>query len=399
MDILKNQSEFDDVIRLKELFSTYMKPLVSDVMLEGPYMEEGNRRRDLPVSFDTKHRIRIYFSENSSVYFTLKRSVPFSIEEKIFLEDLVLHVSSYRAMGRDLMTKGLEIVEKCIARNVDAGHADMVYRLIRVFSTWAEQHKSKEDTPISAGIYFNRNKISGESLFSKDRHAYLRKLGSARDMMMVLSNNGMIMKWENIAGHTKRHPDILAPMSCENIAAWTDSRHKAAICLTPSGEILLFKNKKLLFAKKGRRWRCLPHSLLINNFVMEYSGENEKEVRKAAYLTSLDLAFTGKDKSVMLILAPEEEAGKAFPFTAPAEICDTVKTIAGSKKFFEIPRRERAELCLAGGTVILDREGRIIATAPQPDQRVSSVRNLPFRFEQSTRGIKICAGNIEILKK
>lgn len=399
MDTLKNQSEFDDAIRLKELFSTYMKPLVSDVMLEGPYMEESNRRHDLPVSFDTKHRIRIYFSQNTNVYFTLKRPVPFSIEEKILLEDLVLHVSSYRAMGRDLMTKGLEIVEKCIARNVDAGHADMVYRLICIFSTWAEQKTNKDGIFLNAGIYFNKNKTSGENIFDHDRHEYLHKLGSVQDMMLVLSNNGMILKWENIARRTKKHTDLLAPLSYENIAAWTDSRHKAAICMTPAGELLLFKNKKLLFAKKGRRWRCLPHSLLINNFVMEYDSENEKKVRKAVYLTSLDIAFTEKDKNVMLIVGPDRESGKHPSFPAIPTICNAVREIAGSQKFFEIPRRQRAELCLAGGTIILDRNGCIIGTAPHPDHNADPARNVPHWLKPDTRGIRICGGNIEILKK
>lgn len=399
MDILKNQNDFDNAVRLKELFSAHMKPLVSDVMLEGPYMEEENSRRDLAVSFDTKHRIRIYFSRESTVYFTLKRSVPFSIEEKIFLEDLVLHISSYRAMGRDVMTRGQEIVEKCIARNIDAGQADMVFRLIRLFSTWAEQKKDGDDTALTAGIYFNKNKTAGENIFARDRHDYLLKLGSARDMMLVLSNNGMILKWENIAGYKAKHPGLLAPLAFENLASWTDSRHKAAICLTPGGEILLFKNKKLLFAKKGRRWRCLPHSLLINNFIMEYDDEDEKSVRKAAYLTSLDLAFAGRDKDIVLILAPNEENAMKFFFPAAPEVCDAVRTIAGSKKFFEIPRPQRTELCLAGETIILDRSGRIIAAAPQPDQKAVPVRNILSVFKKNSRGIRICGGNIEILKK
>ena len=64
---------------------------------------------------------------------------------------------------------------------------------------------------------------------------------------------------------------------------------KIGVCLLEEGDILLFKDKMLVFAKRSGNWTCFTHQVVIEKMADRTS--DYEEVRRAVYLSALDTSF------------------------------------------------------------------------------------------------------------
>ena len=175
---------------------------------------------------------------------------------------------------------------------------------------------------------------------------------------------------------------------------------KVGICLTKQGDILIFKDKNLLFAKRGGRWICYSHEEIVSK-LSEKAGDSE-DVRKAIYLSALDTSFNGfggcivhlnnselpnvlkhiddpdvldkscydtiqevrKNKSFFTLLENLNSETESFDDFLKDEKCvkaATLRQLIVGRKFQELDRKFRQDLIAMDGATIIDYDGTIIA--------------------------------------
>ena len=64
---------------------------------------------------------------------------------------------------------------------------------------------------------------------------------------------------------------------------------KIGVCLNAEGDVLIFKEKSLLFAKRSGTWVCYSHEEIVDK--LSERARDYEEVRKSIYLSALDTSF------------------------------------------------------------------------------------------------------------
>jgi hypothetical protein len=150
-----------------------------------------------------------------------------------------------------------------------------------------------------------------------------------------------------------------APHRLGSIAGWC-SNTRVAVALTRSGEILVFKDKKLQFAKRRGIWQYYPHETIIKRLAVGSS-----ELRQAVYETCLDVSFarTGGCISILIASGLKKMDGilKEADLIENKE-CTRTKLLAAylKKPFQHLDRRLRQELVSIDGATVLTRNGKLI---------------------------------------
>ena len=353
------------------IISEYILPLIHGAALEGPC--EGMQHIREIVSFDTQHRMRIALPENNGMYLLLKRAVPFTHEEKEFIDNIVtrmfLENIHKRTSYHFIMC---EAIEHALSLRLAGKHAATLYQVIQVYTQWSSETYEGQRLEHTTGICLNKQKSGGMSLYSLKNTDVAKILGSTNDTIMLLDKDGIIFGVENIStilGSYKKNLNTLAPVLLNDIALWAGMSGKIAIRLTAHGEILIFTGKSLVFAKRRSLWRCFPHKTLLDAMLSEEISKEDERLKKAVYLTLLDLAFS-KQGACIGILAKEGNRHPALEgikadtlLSAPSSegMGRILKNVIGSHKFYELPRKIRMSLCSIDGALVLDRAGTVLA--------------------------------------
>ncbi|MDL2284015.1 hypothetical protein LJC19_02580 [Oxalobacter sp. OttesenSCG-928-P03] len=366
----------------RDILEIYIQPMMHGAVMSGPFTDAI--RPFSGVVYDTQHRIKIFVTESERIYFIFQRRLPFGAGEKNLIEDIIVRlrkmnvqdsVSDYACV--------LEAMDRVISSHINRDHSDLVFSLIQMYRTWAGRICEEAHPVHTTGIYFNRQKPTGCNIFTMFDEGLIRTVGSTDKTFLTVDRNGYVQSVENMmptAVQIKKQQDVLAPVSLADIAVWTDYRSKAAIRLTEKGDILLFRDRKLVFAWIFSQWRYFPHDAILDEIFSEDISQEEKEVRKAVYLTSLDVAFNGRGARIGILDDPERKQKRLkrihsryrLSSDMQAEKNSLLSTILGARKFHEIPRRIRAELCLLDGVLILGRQGDVFAGSKGPQKNKAS---------------------------
>ncbi|MEG1500285.1 MAG: hypothetical protein RR400_04405, partial [Clostridia bacterium] len=232
---------------------------------------------------------------------------------------------------------------------------------------------------------------------------FIALLSDGKKSVLELDKNGYLIS-HNIFDKQKRVASI-CPFNYSSIAKHC-GENKIGLTLLENGDMLLFKNYNLVFAKRRGIWNSYSHSELVE-ILSNKSAHAIKELRRAIYISALDVSFSGqggciaylnKDcaKNVLNlididdILSEEyynlklqnekEESEKLYgilenknaaPITNVSfenyinnKNCvktSALKAIIGDKKFHQLHRKLREELISIDGATIVDFDGTIIA--------------------------------------
>jgi hypothetical protein len=153
-----------------------------------------------------------------------------------------------------------------------------------------------------------------------------------------------------------------APNRHGALAAWA-SDGRVALALNRLGEILAFRDGRLVFARRSGRWHFLTHETVVK----QMSGPKDETLRKAVYESLLDASFSRTGACVGLVL---HDAGHTWRDLVDQgdriRAGNTVKTRALAKsingqRFSELDRRLRAELLAIDGATVLSHLGEVLA--------------------------------------
>jgi hypothetical protein len=184
-------------------------------------------------------------------------------------------------------------------------------------------------------------------------------LANGIDTMFVAGSDGRVFNLISLPSGDISY----APHRFGSIAAWCDTKNRVALALNRNGEILLFKDQRLQFAKRRGAWRFYSHEPVLNQFGYGLP----RRLKEAIYETCLDVSFARTGGCIAVL--SKQNVPKLRQYVNSEDIIDetlTVKTTLLSKAvrgdtFQAIDRRLRLELLSMDGATIVDHQGNILA--------------------------------------
>jgi hypothetical protein len=344
---------------LQRLAGEYLCPLFPGAWLAGSIPSTG---QDLRVARPDARSLAFKVDAGDGYRLVLRRGEPFGPTAQRIVRSFV---DALREIEPALSTVYEPDVlrtlqKKVLARAIYGGDGqDPLLAIFDWLEEWAERSYEGQSVRGALGI---------------DPHAHgaaltLDELGSL-EFSAVLSNGIDTMVWVDAQGRVVGHecldapgvPPSFAPYFHAALAAWAvDGR--VALALTRRGEILVFKDAQLLFAKRAGRWHFLTH----RSFVTRMPVPNSLAVRRAVYESCLDASFAERGACIGVVTRGQASRWEEVVIssdrlrTKGSLKARTLDLLIGGRSFFELDRRLRLELLSIDGALVLDHRGKVLA--------------------------------------
>jgi hypothetical protein len=234
-----------------------------------------------------------------------------------------------------------------------------VLKALDQLSLWAS--RLYEGKPIAAAFGFQPN-AQADSVLLEDmcQQDFCAVLSNGFDTLICFDRDGRFATHDSLDS-----PDTspsFAPNRQASIAAWTVDG-KIALVLNRLGEILIFKDTQLVFARRSGTWHFLTHEPVLS----QMGNIGLPEVRKAVYESCLDASFARTGACLGIVkssqstrwkeLAPSQDDHLAEARSVKAR---TLFRAVSDLPFQSLDRRFRQELLAIDGAAILDHRGTIL---------------------------------------
>lgn len=181
------------------------------------------------------------------------------------------------------------------------------------------------------------------------------------ETMITVSSDGFISEFLDLYPNASCS---FAPQYSRTIAEWCTG-DRVVVSLNRNGEILLFREKCLVFAWRRGRWRHFVHEPILG----QMQNVSNKELRRCIYETCLDVSFgrTGGCIGVMLekhasLLPSLVKDPDRLPQGTSAKARVLTELLADKQRQFKsLPRRLRQAMAAIDGALVLDHRGKVLA--------------------------------------
>lgn len=362
--------------------------------------EEPSSSRDACVAQGSGGTVLVKFRKADEYRYIVKRVQPFKNFEVSIIKSIIEEMSKiYATKIAHEYRKQIEhiITEKAICKSITNNFATL-QNLLTALSNWGMRTYEGNHATFGFIISHKKAKETNENLNIKNflNKDFCALLGDGTETFIEISANGYLLNY--ITSPKTTTENLLVPyeyLKMANLCTGT----KIGVCLLTDGDILIFKDKMLTFAKRSGSWVCFSHQVIIDKLA-DRVAEGE-EIRKAIYLSSLDTSFnkcggcvvhvSSNDRyNVLKHINPtdvlvedcynhimEENKSKSFfaeltqennyePFSSFIKQDKCTKTanlirIINGRKFHELGRKLRQELMGIDGATVIDYDGTILA--------------------------------------
>ena len=370
--------------------------------------EVESNPRDSEVALGPGGTVLIKPNKNDEYRLVLKRNIAFKASEVTLLRSIINEIAKVSNVGIDdksyLTRLNMTAMEKAICESISEVAGETLLNVLLHLETFS--NRTYEGKRITFGIIINEKQEAenpSDNLYYEDMFDY--------DFFAVLSNgvqscvefdkNGYYLG--HMALEKLRFRPTISPYDYISFCRYCDDA-RIGIVLTPNGEILLFKNRSLIYSKKRGVWNSYCHEEIIT-LLSNRTSQSIKEIRKSIYFTSLDVAFSGTGgclvylnkeftdealthididdilcekhfnlKKEQILEQPRKRNKKDANFIDYANLTYTdyvekfektktsaLKATIAGRKFHELNRKLREELASIDGATIVDWDGTIIA--------------------------------------
>jgi len=342
--------------QLRRAIIKYLSPLLSAEALSdtAPCTERGARVASLDPN-----RIAIKANDDDRERIVVYRNPGFVPEElqlaKDFMEELFnIHDATSREYRQDILSF---LPARAIARHL--GGMSAVKTVLRQFEKWAS--RTYEGNAITSSIGIDP-RVHGYDIELSDlfTHDFSAVLSNGFDTLLVVTPNGEVSG----AGQLVANQIGLdhSPYRLNSIADWCiDGR--VALVLNRLGEQLVFRSKKLAFAKRRGEWQYYAHEM----YVRQLQPPQNRALRESIYQSCLDISFSRTGGCIIVVrsgsmdtLANVVSDEDRLDGQNPSIKAKTIQTMA-NMKFQDLDRRLRQELLALDGATVLTHEGTIVA--------------------------------------
>ena len=365
--------------------------------------EEESTFRDSIVAQADGGAIKIKFTPEDNFRIIIKRAQPFKAFEMQLVKSVIEEMRKVVDLNLgDDYKKGFKnlIIEKAICKSLSNTSSKTISLILSEMNYWSQRTYEGNRTSLGC-IVTNKKQGKGcnpnlhiSKVFKNDFSALLT---DGKTSFMEISADGYISDY---ICHPKQIDfSLFAPYEFLQIATLSTGS-KIGISLNEQGDMLIFKNKSLVFARRGGNWICYSHDEIVSK-LSEHAGEFE-DVRKSIYLSALDASFNRSGGCIVHInngdrtgvLKHIDEADvlskEAYDFIQQEKInqsffnvgqdkateipnyedflqeekCTKIVTLAkliNGRKFQELDRKFCQELIAIDGALIIDYNGEILA--------------------------------------
>ncbi|MDD4110412.1 MAG: hypothetical protein PHS54_02535 [Clostridia bacterium] len=395
-----------DKISFTSMITEIVLPLFTGSQIVG---EELSSSRDFEAAQGPNGTILIKPSKSDEYRLIVQRNQPFKSNEIILVKAIIseLVLISSLGIGEPAYLHKLQhsAIEKAICSSLSENSGYVLLELLSEITKWAE--RTYEGRELTFGFVINELSVSPNPI----PNLHFSKLLS-NDFMALLSDGvkstiefdryGYLLKYISLKPRTNH---LICPQKYLSFASYC-SVNKIGVTLNEKGDMMVFKNNTLIFAKRRGIWNSFDHGTLID-LLSNKGSHTIKEIRRNIYITALDVSFAGnggcivylnRDNNTNQILncidsndlltenyynqkkkLEQEEAEKLYSFfkkpivendniSFEEHIADekSVKTsslisIISGKKFHELNRKLREELVSMDGAIVIDYDGTVIA--------------------------------------
>lgn len=368
--------------------------------------EEVSSPRDALVALGTGGSLLVKFRKEDEVRLVIKRIQPFKNFEvnlvKAILTELLELYNGELGKGEYFPVLQNHVIEKAICKSVSETSHETILKIVTEMSKWGNRTYEGQralfgflicsiKAPKNVNPNLHISKILNENFGAV--------IADGMKTCLKISSDGYLLNYLQVPD--ARDHDIPAPFDYIDMGNMcTGSR--VGVTLSRTGDILLFHQKSMVFAKKCGVWSRYSHEEIISR-IADKTSELADSTRKAIYLSALDVSFarTGgcvvhldkdQEENVLrhidvsdilieryydikcnqnleaLISAsvPEEQLPQKVPYnefiTQPrcTKTANIINMING-RKFYELSRKLRQELLSVDGATIINNEGDVVA--------------------------------------
>jgi hypothetical protein len=345
----------------RELIAKHIQP-----MFTGADLGRGDVLKRTPRSYATLRNSQTMLVRWPGLKrrFVLKRSQYFEQPDARLVSDFVRNLSRARPLfGTESFDDLIDpSIRRAIARQIAPKFDQLVARLITQFEQWSQQ--TYEGRPISAAIGIDphepaksRIKISAQL-----PTPYGVVIANGLESFLTVAGDGTLLDRITVQpDHT--FETVRAPIRFASLAKWTEAE-RVAIALTRNGEILLFKGRTLVFAKRRGAWRHFPLKPIIAR--ARLNSHFPRALIEALVLTCLDVSFAKTGGGVGLVggevtkrFRAKKIVSQKDELNSGAPKADFLAALIRGRKFQELDRWLRMDLAAIDGSTILERNGTI----------------------------------------
>ena len=392
----------------KRAFLKYVEETIVP-MFTGSYIsgEVESNARDSEVALGPNGSVLVKPSKNDEYRFVIKRNLAFKTNEVAIIKSIIFETAKIlelKDLDQSYISRlKLTAVEKSICESLTENASGTLLSLITILDSFA--NRTYEGKRVNFGIIINEIQQSETqtpnlyftNMFNND---FFYVLSNGMQSCVEFDKNGYFL------GHMSleklRFKPTICPYDYISFARYCDVG-RIGIVLTNQGEILLFKNRNLVYSKKRGVWNSYYHDEIIA-LLSNRTSQSIKEIRKSLYFTSLDVAFAGTGgclvyldkeyteqalshididdiltakhyemKRMQLFETPKKKSQQTIGFDYYMMTYDefvknyektktsALKTTIAGRRFQDLNRKLREELASIDGATIIDHDGTIIA--------------------------------------
>lgn len=352
---------------LQQLAIDHLLPFFSGANIEPQAV--ASTPREQCIAFTGPCTIGFKVNKDDAERLQLRRSQPFQkdtpgvITEKNVVEAFVNVLrdiqSGLDATYREdlLATLPRRVVGKAIGA---AGADSTILATLDQFSNWST--RLYEGHQITAAIGFvpndNTQSVSLQEVWKHDFSA-------------VITNGHDTLLTANEAGHVLGHVAIpmppgipsFAPYRLAPIAEWArDGR--LAVVLNRVGEILVLKDRKLVFARRSGAWHFLTHDAVLT----QIARPDNTDIRRAILETAIDVSFARSGGCIGVVTSTNRAKWREvvvneddYVQTGNSTKASTMQRLVNGRPFQDLDRRLRQELVTVDGATVIDHHGEVLA--------------------------------------
>jgi len=345
-----------DEFGFREILQESLLPMLSGTELGST---KTSSEHHALVAYENPCSLFMKPSVKSTFRVRLRRSQAFTPEEKrlvgILIDELAEVVPQVEtSYFRDLLAF---LPRRLISRFLPGERGRRsVEEAIRQFEILASQ--TYEGRPVVAALGLTGSIGYGalrlDELWKED---FSRVLSNGFDSMYVCGSDGRVF---NLAFLPYPPSVEFAPHRLGSIAAWCDKAQRVALVLNRNGEVLVFNDRKLRFARRRGAWRYYAHESVVSRL-----GVGNKALRRAVYESCLDVSFARSGGCVAVLGA--NIGAKVKKVLSENDLINKkgnprtqLLACAIRRPFQHLDRRLRQELLSMDGATVLKNTGEVI---------------------------------------
>lgn len=354
---------------LRGVAEAYLVPFFS-----GARLEDGSRPstpRETRVAFVGPTSIAFKVDQEDDYRLVLTRSQPFlrtqadRIPESRIVNAFVETVSDLKQIIESEYRSEVlpNIQRRVVAKSLLGGdHEASILSAIDVLSSWGQ--RLYEGAPIAAAIGLRRAGAREPIAMLGDivKEDFSAVLSNGHDTLMSFNYDGEFLDHEALG--MEGASSSFCPLRQSRIAHWTGGHEaRVGLSLNRLGEILVFHDQKLAFARRSGKWNFLTHDAVIT----QMNVPRDRDLRVSIYETCLDASFA-RTGACLGIIQVNDGGGwrqiidsEDLIATGQSVRAKTLRRLIRGRNFVDLDRRTRHEISAIDGATVISHKGAVLA--------------------------------------